>query len=129
MYLEKKIKYHLYLFIVGLVLFSMFLAYVFIYEHKIHIKGSAFESAFREVGLSNEINDITHDDSMWYYKLASTCVGYGDKSSKCKKYESFCGGKNQNTYGNEYEQALAVKEAIENNGEHPLCPLIYPGAN
>lgn len=127
---ESGVNAHSYMFIAGIVALVMFLIYVFICEHKISIEGNdMWTSAFMKTGLSNnKIHDLTHDDSMWYYKMRSTCVAYnGDFSGKCYRHENYCAG--GDVYGDEESQALAVKEALNNNGEHPMCPLIYPGAD
>lgn len=120
---------HGYLFIAGFVAIIMFLIYVFICEHKISINGNdIWVLAFKRNGMNDsQIKNLTHDDSMWYYKLKSTCVAYGgDFSEKCRRYESYCAGGDK--YGDEDLQALAVKEALDNDGEHPMCPLVYTGA-
>ena len=123
-------KAHGYLFVAGVVIFLMFLVYVFICEHKISIEGNnMWIEAFRKVGLpESQIRNLTHDDSMWYHKMISTCVAYGgDFSAKCHRHENYCAGGDR--YGDAEVQAQAVKEALDNNGEHPMCPLIYPGAD
>ena len=121
---------HGYLFIGGIVLLLMFLIYVFICEHKTDIEGNnMWHNAFKNAGLTQkQISNISHDDHMWYYKSASTCVGFsGDFSKNCYRYQNYCAGGDR--YGDETLQAKSVKDAIDNGGEHPMCPLIYPGAD
>ena len=53
-------------------------------------------------------------------------MGYSENgATRCPKHENYCAG--GNGFGSGEMQALAVKEAIEKGGEHPMCPLIYPG--
>lgn len=100
-------------------------------EHKIPIENDEnWKKVFLDQGLnSNVIKDISHDDSMWYYKRSSTCVLYGDMNypEECKKYEGVCAG--GDNFGSSKNQAFEVKKAIENGGEHPKCPLIYLGTD
>lgn len=127
---EGNIIAHQYFFIAGLVLFVLFLIYVYGYDHQTTIKNNTiWKDVFVAVGIPEKnIDDISHDDDMWYYKGSSTCVAYGgDFSKKCPKYESYCPG--GDTYGDAFLQALEVKKAIDNGGEHPLCPLIYHGTD
>ena len=121
---------HGYLFIAGVIMLIMFLSYVYLYDHKTFIEGhDMWEKAFLKVGTDkNKIQDITHDDNMWYYKGVSTCVAHsGDFSGLCHRYENYCSGGDR--YGDDISQAKAVKEALEDGGEHPMCPLIYSGAD
>jgi len=121
---------HGYLFVAGVVALMMFLVYVFICEHKTPIsQNEMWTEAFRKAGLTpDQIRDMTHDDSMWYYQSRSTCVAYGgDFSGKCRRHENYCAGGDR--YGDAEAQAQAVKEALDKGGEHPMCPLIYPGAD
>ncbi len=123
-------KPHGYLFIAGIVTLIMFLIYVYMCEHKISVRGNLmWERAFRKAGLTDkQIRDISHDDSMWYCKSISTCVAYGgDFSERCHRHENYCA--KGDLFGDEYSQALAVKKSFDNGGEHPMCPLIYPGAD
>lgn len=121
---------HGYLFVAGVVALMMFLVYVFICEHKVFITGNPlWTEAFERTGLTSEqIRDLTHDDSMWYHQSRSTCVAYGgDFSKKCHRHENYCAGGDR--YGDAEAQSQAVKESLDNGGEHPMCPLIYPGAD
>lgn len=126
--LESSVRAHGYLFLAGVVILLFFLAYVYFCNHQTEIyKNNLWISAFQEIGLTpRQIDDITHDDSMWYYLKRPTCVGYGGYfTKKCPKYENYCSG--GSTFGNPLQQALAVKKAIYTGGEHPSCPLVYPG--
>ena len=119
-----------YLFLAAVILLAMFLIYVYVCEHKVSIDdGGIWTSALRNAGVSREnIKDITHDDSGWYLKRKSLCVMYGgDFDGRCRRYEGHCAG--DFTFGDEKQQAQAIQTSIENNGEHPKCPLVYPGAN
>jgi hypothetical protein len=132
MILSEKGKYaHACLCVAGIVLLIVVLIYVYICEHKVGILDSeVWKKAFEDHGLGKEIEHITHDDEMWYHNEVSTCVAYRgsvNDSKACNRSDKFCsGGK---TYGNYDQQVLAIKEALMNGGEHPLCPLIYPGAD
>ena len=118
-------KAHSYLFVAVVVLFSIFLLYVYFCKHQKDIhKNKTFSQVFSEAGLN--LNHISHDDSIWFFKNYPTCVGYGEPKKDCPYSENFCAGNNK--YGSYKQQALAVKKAITNGGEHPECPLLYPGA-
>ena len=118
------IESHWYLFIAGTVMLLFFLTYVYVCNHQIQIKESnLWKPIFEKVGLDPSV--LTHDDSMWYYRGYPTCVAYGSFSDKCSKHEHHCSG--GSTYGSSIFQALAVKKAVYNGGEHPQCPLIYTG--
>jgi len=124
---EQGIKAHGYFFIAGLVLLIMFLVYVYLCEHQ---KSVVNDEMWRHTFTKEGINPITvtHDDSMWYHNGRSTCVAYnGDFESKCSRSENYCAG--GDVHGTNIQQAKAVKKAIHNRGEHPLCPLIYQGAD
>ena len=75
--------------------------------------------------VKEDINlaDISHDEEMWYYKGKSTCVGFGEIDQNCKRNECYCSGKG--TYGSPKKQVKMVIKAIENDGLHPMCPLLY----
>lgn len=125
-----KNKSHTYLFIFGVVLLVGFLIHVYVCEHKISIEGNdMWRNAFLRNGFSStQIKDISHDDTVWYYKRRSTCVGYSEDTSKeCTSSENYCSGGND--YGTEDQQVLSVKKAVSNGGEHPKCPLIYTGTD
>lgn len=121
-------KAHKYLFIAGTILFIIFLLYIYFCDHKQSILESEFwTKEFLKAGFSKEkIEDIEHDDSVWYYKNRPTCVAYsGSFFEKCLPYEHYCPG--GNTFGIPEKQIKALQEAIDNGGEHVDCPLIYPG--
>lgn len=143
MFKETGLTPHLYLWIAGLVFLILFIGYIFWFEHKESIDGSFWMEKFKKAGLtSKEINDITHDDSMWYYQRVATCVGYGSPidaidspngspnaldSLGCPKYESFCAG--GDTFGTAEDQVREVIAAIRKGGIHEDCPLIYSGTD
>ena len=135
---------HKYFFIASFILFIIFLLYVYFCEHKRGIvDNDLWEEAFLKAGFTEtELDNIVHDDSLWYYrqgrhpissdennsKYYPTCVAYSSNfKDKCSPYEHYCAG--DETYGDPIQQAKAVKKAVENGGEHVLCPLIYPGVN
>lgn len=121
---EKGIRAHSYLFIIGIIALSLFLIYIFLFEHKTDINDNTlwFDN-FKKHGLrADQISHITHDDSTWYYKGISTCVGYGDWNDKCQKHENYCAG--NDTFGNATQQVSALIMAIKNGGVHPECPLL-----
>ena len=125
---ESSVQAHSYLFLAGIVVFSIFLIYVYICNHRTEIgQSDVWNQSFQKVGLSSkDIENLTHDDSMWYYRGRPTCVAYGDFRKRCPKFESYCAG--GDTFGTPEQQALEVKLAIKNGGEHVSCPLIYQGA-
>lgn len=113
-----------YVFVLALVLFLCFIVYIYFSDHQKGLKDDSWIKEFQKVGLDPE--DISHDDSVWYFQKQPTCVAYSAKNAICPRHESYCArGK---TYGSILDQVKAVKEAAENGGEHPQCPLIYPGA-
>lgn len=122
---------HFYLVLGALILLSLFIVFVYVigYRSKIDEYDDWIET-FRQVGISDtDIQLITHDDSGWYYKNTSMCIGYGDAEEECPIYESYCAGGTKDgvhyTYGTLRQQALALKQAIVNGGRHGECPLIY----
>lgn len=129
MFTEKGLEAHLYLWIAGIVFAILFIGYTFWFDHKSHIdENESWVSRFENEGLSREqINDLTHDDTMWYYQRKSTCVGYGEPNEACPKNENFCSG--GSTYGDFSKQAEEIAMALKKGGVHPDCPLIYLGGD
>ena len=126
---ESSVGAHRYLFIAGFIVLVAFLIYGFWCDHKEPIDmDPVWITSFKKQNLSTEqIDSITHDNGTWYYNGVSTCVGYGDWNDKCPRHENYCeGGK---VIGDSDMQAKAVSEAIRNGGQHPMCPLIYKGAD
>jgi hypothetical protein len=129
MFKENGLKPHLYLWIAGIVFMILFFGYIFWFDHKENIDGSdLWETEFEKAGLTKEQReDISHDDSMWYYQRMATCVGYGSPNDECPRYESYCaGGRYAGSFS---EQAKAVTDAIRKGGIHEDCPLIYSGTD
>lgn len=123
---------HKYFYVVGVVLLILFLIYVFFYNHitEVDTKNDVWYREFTNVGLTDkQIHDLTHDDNVWYYQGISTCVGYGDWNEMCPKNETYCAGKEGDTFGDAKRQAYALRFAISKGGEHPDCPLVYKGTN
>ena len=121
---------HLYLWVCGLGLLAIFLTYVFICEHRVPISDNEMWSGmFQKAGFTpDDVPKITHDDSMWYFNDIPTCVGYsGDFEKVCHQHEHYCSGRK--VFGNALSQAINVKKAVNNGGEHPDCPLIYQGTD
>ena len=129
MFKETGLKAHLYLWIAAIVSIILFLGYIFWFDHKENINGRThWEKEFENVGLTKEQReDISHDDSMWYYQRVATCVGYGPSNAECPRFESYCAG--GITFGESSLQAKAVSEAIKKGGIHEDCPLIYSGTD
>ena len=131
---------HKYLFVFGNIILAMFLIYVYVCEHKIMIDDdvewtTAFEKATSAKATSamvaEDVRFVTHDLDVWYYKGRSTCVAFGDFEDTCDYREAFCakGDPPQSKFGDRLTQAKAVVVAINAGGEHPLCPLVYPGTS
>jgi hypothetical protein len=73
-------------------------------------------------------NLLTHDDDSWYYDGKWTCVSYRpyDECMRDYRYMNVCPTKNKQLTSTEIEdQLFAVRQSIENGGEHPQCPTIY----
>lgn len=114
------------LYVCSLSLLLLFVLYIFLYDHKKSISDDQiWLESFSKVGIDPQ--DMTHDDTTWYYRRISTCVGYGDWNDQCPKYENYCSSNKK--FGTPSQQALAIKEALLNGGTHELCPLIYAGTN
>jgi hypothetical protein len=116
----------IYLTVAAIIILIIFLIYIFQVNHKYDIDDNTFWSKlFKNAGFSaSEILNITHDDDTWYYNGLSTCVAYSNNpNTKCKKSDYYCPGKN--IVGTPQQQVEAVRDAINNNGEHILCPRIY----
>ena len=114
------------------IFFLLFALYAFVIDHKESIdedfSPDGWVPALRKVGLKNdEIAKVKHDETAWYYDDRALCVGYGDESERCPRYENYCAGKK--SFGSTLQQAMAIRVAIRNKGEHPECPLLYMGAN
>lgn len=125
-------RQHTYTFAFGCILLSMFLIYVYVCDHKIQIDNDDdWTNAFVRAGLpQNALPFITHDSDVWYYYGRSTCVAFGDFSDNCDYRQAVCaeGDPPNTTFGSRDAQVKAVMIAIVAGGEHPWCPLIYPGA-
>ncbi len=128
MFSEKGVTAHLYLFIAGVVALILFITYAFVYDHKEKIYGDEqWEKALTKAGLSDaEIEKISHDEDVWYYGGVSTCVSYGDWKDRCKKFEAVCAGKGE-VYGSADQQAEEIAKALDHEGVHPECPLVFSG--
>lgn len=117
---------HLLLYACASILLLLFVLYVFLYDHKHSIADNqVWIEAFSKVGIDPQ--DMTHDDTTWYYRRRTTCVGYGDWTKECPKYENYCAG--DKIFGTPFQQVSAIKESLDNGGVHRLCPIIYAGAN
>src|SRR5438105_4042679 len=117
---------HFYLWSGAVLLFLFFAVYVFWYEHKRGISHDQdWVERFKIAGI--DPRDITHDEGVWYYKRRSTCVGYGDWDDECPRHENYCSGRK--TFGDAQLQVTSILRAINNNGTHPECPLVYTGAS
>jgi len=119
------LRSHKYLWLAGILLFVLFLGYVFWHDHK-HSISDDFQWVEKFLRVGVDPKDITHDESVWYYKRRSTCVGYGDWKDECPKHESYCAG--ERIFGDANAQVDAIKKALERGGVHPECPLVYAGA-
>lgn len=120
--MESSSKAHLYLWMGAFLLFIIFCVYVFVAERRENIQLSpSWTKIFKEVGISDDdMKHIEHDDTHWYYKGSSTCVGFGQEGEVCPRSEAVC---SDQKYGNMYEQALLVAEAIFEGGISPKCPI------
>lgn len=121
---------HGFLMIAAGILLAMFLFFVYLCDHQSTISDNEqWIYALTNSGISkSDIEKLTHDDSMWFYNGISTCVGYsGDENDKCSRFESVCS--NNDRFGTFEDQARNIKYALEKNGVHPRCPLIYDGAD
>lgn len=120
-------KSHQILFIMGSILLSLFLIYVFICQHRFVVTDKKWLMLFEKYNIDPK--DITHDESVWYFKDRNTCVFYSEyEETKCPSHSRYCSG-NLEKAGNPNFQIKALRDAINNGGEHPLCPLIYPSTN
>jgi len=119
-----------YLFVFASILLAMFLIYVYVCDHKEEVD-SDWIDAFIIAGLpKEEIEFITHDSDVWYHRGVNTCVSYGDFEDSCDYHLAVCsrGEPPHVKNGTREEQANAVVKAIKSGGEHPWCPIVYPGA-
>lgn len=115
------------LFILGCLLLSFFLIYVFICQHRFSVTDKKWLDLFSRYHIPSK--DITHDESVWYYQNNNTCVFYSEnRNDLCPRHSRYCSS-GKSTAGSAEEQVKAIKEAINNGGEHPQCPLIYPSVN
>lgn len=129
MFTEFGLKPHFYLYIAAFVVMILYMGYAFWYEHKSRMMGD-LESLFKKEGLTDaQIDNIKHDDDVWYYKDKSTCIGYSsDERDPCPKFQSVCLG--DTTYGSIDQQVQEVSNLIKKGlNAHPLCPLIYEGSD
>ncbi|MDB4769421.1 hypothetical protein OAG24_00500 [bacterium] len=123
---------HNYIFYGAVIFFALLLIYIFM-DHQVQIVDENIIKIFKKAGLTaDQIKNISHDDSMWYYRGYSTCVLFKDYKNpivswECPEYEGYCSGL-KGSYGSLEQQARAIKDSINNGGEHPHCPLIYSGA-
>lgn len=132
---------HEYIFFASIAIFALLLGYIFI-EHQYSITNNeSMIEIFEKAGLTKDkIEEISHDDFMWYYRGKSTCVLYNNSDEKCLEHEGYCSGDNiliqlsknneinlarDAKFGTLFQQAVEVRKAIEHGGYHPSCPLIY----
>lgn len=105
--------------------------YVYVCDHKESVvDDDDWTNAFVQSGLDRaELEFVTHDSDVWYHRGVSTCVGYGDFEDTCDYHLSVCssGVIPYTKCGDREEQAREVLLAIRSGGEHPQCPIIYPG--
>lgn len=108
---------HIYIFLLGCLFFLLFICY-FYDHHPVKKLDKETISALKNMGLQEkQIDLLTKDEEIWYYNSLPTCIGYKD----CKKSENYCPGTSIES------QSRAIFEAIQNGGEHKLCPLVYSG--
>lgn len=95
---------HRCLWIVASILLILLFMYIYVYPHR--TKDEPYEY-----------------DDVWYHNGVSTCVCYGeDPNEICPKSDCYCVG--GDVYGSKDAQLKAVREAIQNGGEHSACPLL-----
>jgi len=122
---ESGLTAHFYLFLGGVAVMAILVIYAFVVDHK-HSLSKEWVSSFTSIGVSaDKVENISHDEEMWYYAGKSTCVGYGDYKDSCPKFQGVCAGEKGKTFGSALEQARAVKAALDGGGSHSQCPLIY----
>lgn len=131
---ESSTTAHLYLAVAAIVLLSLFIVFIYLVKKRGSVDSydasGTWMKTFNEAGISaSDVALITHDDNVWYYDGHSTCIGYGDASEECPRYECWCAGDRGDggrcTYGTIKQQAAALRKAIANGGQHSECPLIY----
>lgn len=129
MFREGSIVAHSYFWTAAIVFLILFMGYIFWFDHKEGIDESdLWVPLLEKKGLTpKQIRKLSHDDSTWYYKRLSTCVGFGSPNEHCNKSENYCVG--GDTFGSYEKQAEEVIVALSNNGIHPHCPLIYIGTD
>ena len=131
---ESSIRSHTYFLCAVCIILAAYLLYIYFYNHKedLDLHNYAWTSSMDKNGITKEqMDNLSHDESVWYYKKKSTCVGYGEPQDECLKHESFCSGEDfiNTTFGSYDEQAKSLHEAFLNGGIHPECPIIYSGAD
>ena len=107
---------HIYIFFSGCLFFLLLVCYF--YDRPVKKLDKKTISALKNAGLpERDIDLLTRDGEIWYYNSFPTCIGYKD----CKKSENYCPGTSTES------QSRAIIEAIQNGGEHNLCPFVYSG--
>ena len=122
---ETSLQAQIYLWCAGFLLFSAILFYFLLNDNSSAGESDIWSEEFSNLGVKNiNIDDISHDDDIWYYQKIPTCVAYeGSEYNKaCNKNIAYCGG--GDTIGTPKQQVVAVLEAIQNGGQHNMCPLI-----
>jgi len=119
---ESNMYAHTVLWCAGFVL--LFIIFLHLILRSPNEVGDNYKDDFIKQGISqSDIESLSHDDEIWYYKNIPTCVAYAGKyTKKCNKNTTYCGG--GDIVGTPSQQAQAILQAIKNDGIHPLCPLI-----
>lgn len=114
---------HTIIWFAALILFLIFFMYVYFVNHRDHVVNDEIINAFLKAGLTqSQINDLTYDAEVWYYKGDQTCVSYGGTVGEwCDPSNFVCD--NFNKTGDFDFQGRQLKLALDNGGMNPNCPL------
>jgi len=115
-----KISGHLIVWIIGVIFLLILICYTYVNEHRVDLNKDHWRGLFKY--HESIVDDISHDEYMWYYKGKSTCVGFGEPDTECSRSQSTCAG--ASVYGDFSTQAREVERAITNDGIHPDCPTL-----
>lgn len=114
---NEKFYGHVFIYTFSLIFFIILVLYVFSANHKEN-PTTKHKNIFLKFGMTDEtIKSLKKDDISWFYGETNTCVG-SLINNDCNSYDSLCPK-------NIFDECYKIKEAIDNGGIHPLCPLLY----
>lgn len=91
-------------------------------------RGSEIYKQLEDLKIDEKtISSLSHSDRDWFLNNKRLCVGYVEGDKEINSFSNtniLCNPMNTVCPFNK-PQSVLLKEAIDNGGEHPNCPLVY----